>query len=466
MQKSEIFNYYSSDYVAEQLAMNAQDREVAYCFENGAYDQRPAVLQYKSDIMPLVKKGITSFHYSVEHWTSPMALSTGMQASRYSELRKGWDLIIDMDSKIGMIGSQLCAAEIMKFLKRMKVQNAGIKFSGSRGFHICLTWNMFPQDVNFKPLSKQYPDIPRILVNFIRENIKESLMKSLLAAKPAKELLELIGEAPSELSPFFFVDVENTWGSRHMFRAPFSLNEKKWLVSVPINENQIKDFSESMALPKNVVKQKHPLFFRGQENEAEGLLIQALDWFSKQPKELPRKDKKVSYENKIPEEMFPPCIKLAFQGLADGRKRTVFTLANFLRMMNWSWPEIEDRMLQWNEKNAPPLQTNLILTQIRSYMRNEYKPGNCDSGQFITSIGLCQPDVICKSNTDKITIKNPIAYPIRIMSKRKKERQKEERKTDAKNKKKGLPQYKCSRCDSAFEKMKGLNMHIGRVHGE
>ena len=138
--------------------------------------------------------------------------------------------------------------------------------------------------------------------------------------------------------------------------------------------------------------------------------------------------------------------------------------------MNWSWSDIEERVLQWNEKNIPPLQTNLILTQIRSYMRNEYKPGNCNSGQFIESIGLCQPDTICKSNTDHITIKNPIAYPIRIMSKRKKERQRADTlrgQTDQdKKKKKGLPQYKCSRCDSAYENMKGLNMHISRAHGD
>ena len=419
-----VQDYYSSDFIAEQLVKNAQGREVAFCYENGSYDSRPNVLQYKSDVQNLVKKGITSFHYSVEHWSAPMALVTGVQHARYNELRTGWDLLIDMDSKIGMIGSQLCALEILGFLRKFGIKNCGIKFSGSRGFHLCLPSNMFPKEVNFHPLSSQYPDVPRIIINFIRDSIKQNLMQSLLQKRPAKELIEAIGEAPSELSPFFFVDVENSWGARHMFRAPFSLNEKKWLVSVPLEENEIKNFSDRFAKPENVVRVKHPEFFKGEENEAETLLIEALDWFAKQEKtgvpDNKKEAKKVLYEGKIHETMFPPCIKLAMNGLSDGRKRTIFTLANFLRMANWSWLDIEKKLVEWNNRNNPPLPSNIINMQLRSFMRNEYRSPNCDSGQFITSIGLCQPDIVCKKGTDKIMIKNPIAYPFRIINKKRK----------------------------------------------
>lgn len=468
-EKSLVQEYYSHDFVAEQLAANAVQREVAFCYENGSYDSRPNVLQYKSDVQTLVKKGITSFHYSVEKWSAPMALAP----ERYNELRTGWDLLIDMDSKIGMIGSQLCALEILGFLRKFGIKNCGIKFSGSRGFHLCLPSKMFPKEVNFRPLFAQYPDVPRIIINFIRDGIKQSLMKSLLQKKPAKELIETIGEAPSELTPFFFVDVENSWGARHMFRAPFSLNEKKWLVSVPLEENEIKNFSDRFAKPENVVRVKHPEFFKGEENEAETLLIEALDWFAKQEKTDAYVSNvaknKTAYEGKIYEPLFPPCIKFALNGLSDGRKRTVFTLANFLRIANWSWLDIEKKLVEWNMRNNPPLPSNVINTQLRAFMRNEYKPPNCDSGQFIESVGLCRPDAICKRGTDKISIKNPIAYPFRAMDKKKKEQMQKdaERASYGKQKEKKKPelQYKCSRCDSAYASMKGLDMHISRSHG-
>ena len=433
MNRQEALKYYSRGDITNELIRNAKGREVAGCFADGSYDSRPNILQYPNDIVQMVRKGVTSFHYSAERWKNPMAIASG----NYDSLRIGWDLILDLDSKIGMDGSRIAAETILDFFGKYGIKNAGIKFSGSRGFHLCLPWEMFPRD---EELVKRYPEIPQALIGFIKNSIAEELMKRLVREKSAKELISVI-ELP-ELNPFYFVGIEK-WGSRHMFRAPYSLNEKTWLVSLPISHAQLRDFSTEIANPEKIkIKEA---FLLGEKNEAESLLIDAMDWNAMQKKEEKKKPgKERSYYRKINENLFPPCIKNILAGMPDGRKRSVFTLASFLRMCNWSWQEIESKIWEWNERNTPPLQRNIVLSQLRWNEINSRTVPNCDNETFIVPLGICKPDDIC----DNRKIRNPINYPFRKMAKRKKE---------------GVL-YKCSKCDKGFKTMGSLNIHIARMH--
>ncbi len=451
MNRQDIVDYYSRKDISEEITKNAAGREVAGAFMDGSYDARPNILQYPSDVVQMAQKGITSFHYSVELWKNPMAISAG----NYDALRSGWDFLIDIDSKIGMEGAQLAAIEICRFLEKYGIKNYGLKFSGSRGFHICLPSRMFPKEIDYKPAEKLYPEAPRIMAEFIRDKISESLMKELLRLKPAKELVSTLEEQPSRLSPYLFVEIEKGWGNRHMFRAPYSFNEKTWLVSVPINSGQLQNFSTGMAKPENVrIKEA---FFGGGENEAESLFLEAWDWNALRNKAVEKKEPtpKLVYEKKIPETMFPPCIKLILAGLKDGKKRSIFILINFLRMMNWNWEEIEQAVKDWNTRNTPPLPLSTVTGQLRWAQQNMRTPANCppEGDLYYSSTGLCQPDEICKNFTDSITIKNPIAYPFRKMK-----RVRTERKYEAKL-------YSCLGCDRKFENIKSVMIHQSRSHG-
>ncbi len=444
--RKEIHDYYSREDIASQLVKNAANREVAGAFYDGQYDSRPNILQFHSDVVQMVRKGVTSFHYSVEHWKSPMAVHTERD---YSKLRTGWDIIIDIDSKLGIEESQSAALIAIELLEKYGIRNAGIKFSGRRGFHICLPWIMFPQEVNYKPLAQLYPKVPQAIISFIRDRIKEKLMKELLKGKSAKELIQALEEPPSELSPYFFVEIEKNWGARHMFRAPYSLNEKTWLVSLPINAKQLGNFSLESADIKNI--ETNTDFFKGEDNEAESLLIDAVDWQALQEKEPEKKEKKrfLDYEKRIPEELFPPCIKTILAGLADGRKRSLFTLINFLRMCNWAWAEIEQKVFEWNEKNKPPLPRTIVVAQLRWAQANARNPWNCPpDGQMYVDIGICRPDEICKAGTGNIAIKSPIVYPFKRMKQRKVYRG-----------------YSCMHCEREFKNMRSLAMHKSRSHG-
>ena len=445
MNRQQLMDYYSNEHVISELLNSAKGREVAGALWDGRYDQRPNILQYPSDVVQMVRKGVTSFHVSVEHWTNPMAITS----ENYEKLRSGWDIILDIDSKLGLDESKLTARMIISLLKKYGIKNPGVKFSGRRGFHICLPWSMFPKELDYKPLTKMYPEVPRIIASFIRKKIRRKLLHELVRTKGAKQLIEILGESPSKLNPFYFVEVEKMWGNRHMFRAPYSFNEKTWLVSVPINSSDLKTFSPKDAEFDKVLSSKHPNFFTA-EGDASDILTDAMDWNALLKKEEPKKEvKKIVWENKIPEELFPPCIKNILTGLEDGRKRSVFTLTNFLRMMNWSSEDIEAKVFEWNQRNKQPLPTNILLAQIRWSQTNQRTPANCFNDQFYKSFGICTPDDHCKFLNSK-KVSNPVAYPFRKI-------------THAYPKKRKMRGFSCL-CGKEFPTMRSLAMHKGRSH--
>lgn len=443
--KKQIIDYYTSDFITQQLLHNSRNREVAAAFPDGIYDKRPNVLQYPSDVAQMVKKGITSFHFSVERWSNPMGLS----AENYDALRTGWDFVIDIDSKLGLEEAKEAALLIINVLKKYGIKNAHIKFSGRRGFHIVMPWEMFPKEMDYKPLATRYPEIPRILAQFIRKSIAKDLLDILIHSANAQQLFETVEDA-SQINPFSLIEVEKDWGNRHMFRAPFSLNEKTWLVSLPVKDMDA--FKKEDATMECALKQEAEEFFKGEENEAVNLLTEAVDLYATMKKEEPVKRKAIRWERKIGEEHFPPCIKFVLAGLTDGKKRSIFTLMNFLRMMNWSQEEIEQKILEWNQKNSPALPMSIVLGQLRYHERREsIPPANCDTGMYYIDIGICRPDTTCKGGTNKITVKNPVNYPYRKMKFAKKSRP-------------PLRGFSCGVCSKEFRSSQALEIHKGRYH--
>ena len=433
MQK--IVDYYSQDFVLDAIVKAAKDRECVGVFSDLSYDKRPNVVSFKSDVLNMVRNGISSFHLSVEHWTYPMQLS----AENYDELRKGFDIVIDIDSKLSLEESRITAVLICDLLEKYGIKNWGAKFSGRRGFHICIPWEMLPKEINFNKTEKEYPKIPRAVSDFIRYSIKQALLKEL--RKLNKDIV-----FAGELDPFQFVEVEKDWGNRHLFRAPFSLNEKTWMVSLPLDYNELKNFDISRAKIENV--KKYQAFFKEcEENEAELLISDALDWYSMNTKVEQKKEVKKFVSTKvISEEYFPPCIKSIMGGLKDGKKRSLFTLINFLRNMNWTWEAVEAKLYEVNEKNMPKLPKQIIKSQL-NWARQQnrlIKPANCNVDQYYKSIGIKCADDICNK------VKNPIAYPFIELTKNKKKQQ---------SIKKGLV---CYICKKEFPDMKKLMGHKKR----
>jgi DNA primase catalytic subunit len=424
----QIWNWYSREKVRKAILDFAKNREVVSVFSDGSYGRRPDCLNYDGDILQAVAEGTVAFHSSVERWENPMRLDVGMKREDLNNLRIGWDLLIDLDVKDFEI-AKIATKKFIEALKDHGVKNIGVKFTGNKSFHIIVAFESFPSKVNGIPTKNLYPELPQKIIEYLKWYVKEELKEDLLAldnpnnisqrvGKPLKEIME-----KDELDPFKVITVD-IFGSRHLFRMPYSLNENTMLVSLPIKIEEIDSFEKEQAEIKKAKVEESFIKILAKE-DATGLVIEALDWYDKYHKEeeitrveiskLPKKP--ISKKSKIPEEFFPPCIKKILEGLSDGRKRAIFILVTFLRNMNWSMEEIEKKMYEWNEKNKPPLRANYLRTQLRWHFRQDRNllPPNCDNKSFYEDMGLKE---FC-DECSKLGFKNPVNYPFLILKRKK-----------------------------------------------
>jgi len=414
MNMKKVFEYYSRKDVQEALLKVAEGREVVGVFKDGGFGARPNTIRYPRDIVSMVKSGVVEFHFSVERWSNPMALKT----DNYDKIRSGWDLIMDIDCKEFEHG-KLATLVFIKALKKHGI-TPSVKFSANRGFHILVPWEAIPDHVDYKSTVEMYPDLPRNIVSYIKRFARQDLADSLLKCFSVEQLAEKTGKPievimkNEELKPFEIVDVDPILISpRHLIRMPYSLHKSSSLVSLPIPLHELPEFDREYADPSRI-EIKEMFLGHGKENEAELLIAETIDWSSKQEKKKVREIiKRAEITKKIPLDFAPPCIKNILNGLSDGKKRSVFTLINFLSLLKWNWDEIESKLFEWNLKNMPPLNENYIRMQVR-WHKNRGKiipPPNCTYVGWYTDFGVCQPDGLCGGQ--KKTIKNPVNYAIK-----------------------------------------------------
>lgn len=332
----------------------------------------------------------------------------------------------------------ICVLEVRKIIKKQKkekVYDISVKDterffggyypillhnSGNHGFHIAIPYESFPDTLKGQKLNLLYPDIIRIIASYLKEMIRPHLTERLLKLDSIEEIAKKSGKTKAEIikdeqfDPFTVVDIDTILiSSRHMFRAPFSLNEKSGLISIPLKD--IKNFNIEDAKPENV---KTDVKFLDYDNVIKGsanqLLLQAYDWSMKK-ETIKVEDKRLMNipTKEIKEDFFPPCISSIMKGLPqDGRKRSVFILLNFLNNMNWSVDKIEAFLLEWNKKNYEPLKEGYIKAQILWFKKQNTKilPANCNNPAYYKTMGICNPDNLCAK------IKNPINYSIRKLN--------------------------------------------------
>lgn len=443
MLKTRLINFYKKNpEVLEDMIKVAQNREIGYMFENGNFGKRPYILENEGDILELIKKGAVSFHMSVERWLNPLELSAKLKKKQLNELRLGWDLIIDLDSKNFDI-ARYTAKLIIDFLTDKEIYPIYIKYSGGKGFHIAVPWELFPKEITIlkgdelvKENTKNlFPELARTLASYIAYKIEEDLKKFI---EKNWDINELISEynlniLPEQFSPFHLIEIDTILiSSRHLFRMPYSINEKTGKISIPIDPKDIDTFNPEVANIDYYVYENIPFLTEeiDQKPRLEKLIYTAIKWevVNKIEKERIRATQlktsieeeiskdlqrtKVKFKGKVPEKYFPPCIKNILNGIEDGRKRALFILINFLANLGWSWEEIEKLIWEWNDKNPDPLRERYIEYQLQWHKERynkglKYLPPNCSNDTYYKDMGVCNPDEICK------LIKNPISYPLK-----------------------------------------------------
>lgn len=414
---STLLKHYKREDVREAIVTFAQDREIGVLFGEKGFGKRPDVLKYPNDVLTLAQQGATSFHCSEERWSNPLQISTQMKRNELDALRAGWDLILDIDCPV-LEYSKIASDLIVKALEHHSISAISVKFSGNHGFHIGVPFETFPAFVQDKEVKDLFPEGPRKIAEYLSEMIRERLIDELLSYKPVQRIAEDLGKEAKELvenntlDPFKIVSIDTILiASRHLYRMPYSFNEKSGLVSVPIKKNKILEFKKEAAAPERVEVKEKFLAELGEKEEASGLFLQAFDFTVKKTEEGKKEFKETEFEaqvHPISERFFPPCVKLMLKGIEDGKKRAVFALINFMRSVGWSYERIEQYLREWNAKNKEPLREGYIISQLR-YHQNLNKnvlPPNCDNKMYYVSIGVCKPDEFCKK------IKNPANYTI------------------------------------------------------
>lgn len=499
--------YYKRPEIQKAIVEAAKDKEVSTRFPDEGFGKRPDILVNPSDVIENVKQNVSSFHCSEELWHNPLQIATGMRKDELSRLRKGWDLVLDIDCPYWEL-SKITTWLFIQALKNHGVKSISLKFSGNKGFHIGVPFKAFPGQVPGKDvLTKDYfPEGPRRIAEYLLSYIEKNLIKvsdneiifnnktkltfdqlkqmtgksieelthkiskqggreirmrevkentskkhyfqcsncgnsetfdepqSIALCKKCKSIMQELsaGKTKKEnanyerrFNPLSVVSVDTVLiAPRHLYRMVYSLHEKSGLASIPIDPARILEFEKAEAKPEQITV-KSIVFLddsRTVQGEATHLLREAIDF---NPEILNEEEKQIrksfatyteEITQKIPEELFPPCIKALLQGVkSDGRKRAMFMLINFLSSVGWNHDEIKERLDVWNKVNYEPLRETLLHTHLNYHTQQNKKvlPPNCPKRvdnipiiqqNYYTDLQVCHPDNLCA------TIKNPVQY--------------------------------------------------------
>ncbi|MFO7872214.1 MAG: hypothetical protein R6U26_01065, partial [Candidatus Undinarchaeales archaeon] len=358
MRRKEVQEYYSRPEIRKAILNSAEGREVVPVFRKGKFGKRPSAVQYEKDLEQLVKKGAVTFYGSLERWKNPFSLKKELNKAQLDRLRTGWDLVLDIDSKDSLEPAKKTALALIKTLESYGVNSYSLKFSGRRGFHVTLPFKIFPPEWKYEPAEKSYPELPRLILDYLTESVRPELEKEF--GKKLEKVLEIDSAVIA---------------SRHLIRLPYCLHQKTWLSSIYLSKEELENFKKKDAEPGNFNVSAPDL--SPQKPEADDLVQSAELWDRgrKKPKKKSRPDfsiqKKKSNNKTAPVQNFPPCIKNILSGLKDGRKRSVFLLTTFLHHAGWDRTDIEKLLLKWNERNEPPLEKKYIDQTIRSQFKRE-----------------------------------------------------------------------------------------------
>lgn len=425
--KGTILRHYKREDVQKEIIEHAKDKEVAIKYSDKGFGKRPDILSNPNDILELAKQGASSFHCSEELWKNPLQLTPMLKKKELEDLRKGWDLVLDIDCPYFEY-SKIAADLLVRALKHHGIKSISCKFSGNKGFHIGVPFEAFPSKVKLDreiDAKVYFPDGVRCIAGYLKDMTKDIFAKKIYeiengnitkiasnSKKNPKDILKLIN-GKSVLDPEAILEIDTVLiSSRHLYRMPYSLHEKSGLVSIPIDIDKIMEFNREDAHPDKAEVNKYKFIER--ENVMPG---EARELFDKAIYSLLMTENKKEFKSKetnyyeelteaLPKELFPPCVNNILKGMEDGKKRAMFLLMNFLSSVGWNYDEIDRLMKEWNEKNPEPLKEQLILGQIRYHKQHKKKilPPNCANQMYYKDMRVCTPDNLCSK------IKNPVNY--------------------------------------------------------
>jgi DNA primase catalytic subunit len=456
--------YYSRKEIQQALLNFAKEREIAFRFGD-FFGKRPDVLETYSDVLDVVKKGVTSFHASEERWVNPLLLGSNMTDEQKNQNRSGWDLILDLDG-VDFIYAKIVGKRILEFLDKLGIKNTSVKFSGNKGFHIGVPFEAFsPSIIGMGRTAELFPDAARKIAAFIFIQIKKDIVNDILLYDGSVELIAEKYQLPLDELYIDDKEVKNfnvmrvieidtiLISSRHLFRMPYSLNEKSGLVSIPVKKEYFSHFEKMLAKPEKVNPENYKSFeflaYDSKHGHDGDILLQKAyedNYLDKMGESvisaLKQKSKGefiLEITEQIPIKDFPKCIQYVLEhDFIDGKKRALFLLMTFLTSIKWDLKAIEDVLADWNKRQSSPLKNNYIQAQF-SWFKNQQKTLSTplfENENYYSQIGIPADILGHDKKAFGKEIKSPLHYMLFFLQqkKRKDELTKKLQKSEKKSK--------------------------------
>ena len=172
---AKTLSFYKRKDIQEELVKHAKSKEIAFRFGD-RFGKRPETLSYPNDVLELAKQRVTSFHCSEELWSNPLQLRTDMRREEQDALRKGWDLIFDIDCPSWSL-SKIIAWLVIKALKDHGIFSPSVKFSGNKGFHVGLPFESFPKKISGIKVKDMFPEFAIKVMLYLLDYISKTYIK-------------------------------------------------------------------------------------------------------------------------------------------------------------------------------------------------------------------------------------------------------------------------------------------------
>ncbi|MFW6383164.1 MAG: hypothetical protein ACOCZQ_00815 [Nanoarchaeota archaeon] len=161
-----VLRHYKREDIQKEMCLVSEGREVAVKFGEKGFGKRPDTLHFPRDVLEFAKQRATSFHVSEERWFNPLQLEPGLKPKELDEMRKGWDLVLDIDIPDWKI-SKIITWLLVKSLKENGIRSVSCKFSGNKGFHIGVPFEAFPDFFDGEETRKMFPEICKKISFFL-----------------------------------------------------------------------------------------------------------------------------------------------------------------------------------------------------------------------------------------------------------------------------------------------------------
>lgn len=471
--------FYSRKDIQERILHFSKNREIGVMFD-GYFGKRPDVIENYFDLKKLINKGVRSFHSSEERWLNPLMLGSEKNPKDRDQNRLGWDLILDLDG-VSFEYSQIVGKILIDYFYSLGVYNVSTKFSGNKGFHLAIPFEAFSKYNGLNETRLLFPQVAKNIAMYLMLELRGIISKTILDKEGSIDNISKRYDIPmedlvnkDEESHYFdfmkVIEIDTILiTSRHLFRMPYSFNEKSGLVSIPVSNDRIMIFSKEEAKPENVDPKKYKDFEFLNYNEKHGKDGDKLLQLIEQPDDdaftgdsgtyinsedledkiniIKNKKREAlgkmvlssgagevfEIEGKIEEKDFPETIKFALNhNFIDGKKRGLFLLLTYLTSINWTFDEVDKLIKEWNEKQEEPLKRNYIHAQLSWFKAQPGKisPPKFSNDNYFKQIGILQ-EVIDKDVKafKNVTIRTPLHHSFTL------QKSKEAKKNTKKNKK-------------------------------